>query len=81
MCKLCTFKFALTGIQDPCETSNCLNNATCRAFNDTAHECICLPGYLGDNCEIGKKMLCQFHVYICWKKMKHVGLHLDVLHK
>lgn len=38
---------------DPCQTNPCLHGGTSRA-NGTVCGCSCVPGFTGENCEIGE---------------------------
>lgn len=37
---------------DSCNDHLCQNEATCKHVNETYYECECVPGYLGNRCEI-----------------------------
>ena len=49
------FYFFLT-FKNACSKNPCKNNATCQAgFTDKDYKCLCLPGFTGHDCDVGKK--------------------------
>ena len=44
-------------MEDVCHVYTCLNGGTCSADGDT-FSCTCLPGFSGDQCQIGKFEMC-----------------------
>lgn len=48
--QLCTIILA---VQDACLSNPCHNNGTCSS-SSSSYTCLCLPGFIGRNCELGK---------------------------
>ncbi|WAR05343.1 FBP1-like protein [Mya arenaria] len=77
----CTCAAGYTGrncdnIVSPCDSSPCLNGATCTRLNATSYNCTCLARYSGDNCEIDaddcESATCQNNGTCVDKNAEHV---------
>ena len=50
--------FLFFSLKNTCATKPCQNNATCQAgFTDRDYQCLCIPGFTGDDCENGTNTL------------------------
>ena len=50
--------FSFFFLKNACATKPCQNNATCQAgFTDRDYQCLCIPGFTGDDCENGTNTL------------------------
>ena len=38
--------------ENPCSGLPCLNSGTCLAIDSERYRCVCMPGYMGDTCEV-----------------------------
>ena len=52
-------RFKGTGILNPCQSSPCLNNATCEGMH-WKYNCTCMEGFWGRNCEQGELDLARW---------------------
>jgi len=46
---------------DPCKSSPCENNGTCKTVNGSQYSCECTSGFTGHDCSIGKITFCVLH--------------------
>ena len=46
----------LFSLKNACAKKPCQNNSTCQAgFTDRDYQCLCIVGFTGHDCEVGKK--------------------------
>ena len=50
-------------VQKPCLSSPCFNGATCQTgFSEQGYRCVCITGYHGNKCELGKTLCFCLHM-------------------
>ena len=48
--------FLFFSLKNACAGKPCQNNSTCQAgFTDRDYQCLCIAGFTGHDCEVGKK--------------------------
>jgi len=70
--------FTYLAIENPCSSSQCLNNGTCQAgFTSKGYRCICRPGFTGANCHVLAKSCKELYDLHESRVSELVTLHFD----